>query len=253
MNLTENSSGLNQIGAPIGSEQAEVSQELEKALLEDDTLYQEHDESPGEKMALNPDELPCSTAKGWSDSRPPTGDNFRLADERMETDTSITPTAYIKPHSAAMMTSQEQLVPLFRDGFKLLAAINEANDRETTELLPRKSMQSIRSILHCVTKQISQLTTDITVTPHPTTQPRNRSSMCRQCTNPWPCNNTSCSSWVHAEKVKKEKAERRAAAKERAAETKKSPTHTGFKWLPVDEQGNVIGSAKPAARLQPHA
>ena len=260
MNSTENDNSLNQIGDTIGSEHVEVSIETEEALLGDNISYQEHNESPGEEIADDPGALLNSTTESRSNSRPPTGDNFRRADERMETDPAIPPTAYIKPHSAVMMTSQEQLAPVFRAGFDLLTSINAANDRGATELLPGKIMQSIRSTLHFVTKQIHQLTSDTTGRHHPATQPRNRSSMCRQCANPWPCNNTSCSAWNHAEKVKKEKAKRRAAAKERSivtswpTETKKSPTHAGLKWVPVDEQGNVYrirktSSKAPTSRL----
>ena len=245
MNFTDNDNSLNQIGDTIGSEHTEISPESEEALLGDNIPYQEHTGSPEEELAANPAALIISATESRPNSGPPAGDNFRRADEKMETDPTMLPTAHIKPHYAAMMTSQEQLEPVLRDAFTLITSIHSASDRGATQLLQRKTMQSIRSILHHVTEQIKQLNPDITGTHplvtqhHPATHPRNRSSMCRQCNNPWPCKDTSCPSWNHAVKTKKERVERRAAAKERTTDTQISATPAGVKWMPVDDQGNV--------------
>ena len=258
MSFTDIDNSLNQDGNTIGSEDTEVSLEREEALLRDNASYQEPTRSPEGELAANPG-APINATVSRPDSGPPAGNNFRQDDVEMETGPTMIPTAYVRPHHATTMTSEEQLVPVLRDAHTLITSIYSAGDRGATQLLPRKTMQSIRAILHHITEQIRLLTPDITGTQapatqhhpatHPATYPRNRTSMCRQCNNPWPCKDTSCPSWLQAVKTKKDRMERRAVAKERAADTETSPIPAGqkCKLIAVDEQGRAYKLRKPSS------
>ena len=265
MTFTDTDTRLNQAGNTIGNELIDVTLEMEEALIGDNALQQEptSTSSSGEESAAIPD-APTDATVSRPHSQQPESNNFRQEDAEMETEQTMIPSAHVRPHQATTFSSRDQLETVIRDAHALTASIYSAGDRGATQLLPRKTMQSLRSIMHHTIEQIRLLTPEINgpLVPaiqhrpanHAATYPRNKPSMCRQCNAPWPCKDASCPSWMQAVKTKKDRMGRRAAAKVKAAETATPPIPANCTLAPtrselfaVDDAGRAYKPRKPTS------